>query len=388
MPEPGKISKAQAWWDKCAAKRQKRQQYRKDVRATAANHPRQAPAQKPLPPAPRTRSNWEAYATDKKLSGFDKFKGGNQQALPKEKATLTQALKPRREASHQQFGVAGDRDRRFAIRTHEARQTIKGPNPGPKSLQDVLKKYPDLEFPGINKEILNALARHINEVTLEVTLKWVRKWCAGMKLSHVSLYAPDSHPVPTEALDLRFTKRKKVTEVFGDYRQAWAAHGNKQDPRDVASLAEASIVLCRVLKDSKTADAINKVKDATLWLNANLGGKLLDFKREASQRLQTGIAESIVVSLLSKSYDVQRLEFDVKLLKEDKELIESYWGRNGEDNPDPVPYPGDSDKEDGEISSKHAGNSDRDPKSRPSDGARKSGGLAGTKKVLVESDPE
>lgn len=255
-------------------------------------------------------------------------------------------------------------------------------------MQDVLKKYPDLEFPGINKEILNALARHINEVTLEVTLKWVRKWCAGMKLSHVSLYAPDSHPVPTEALDLRFTKRKKVTEVFGDYRQAWAAHGNKQDPRDVASLAEASIVLCRVLKDSKTADAINKVKDATLWLNANLGGKLLDFKREASQRLQTGIAESIVVSLLSKSYDVQRLEFDVKLLKEDKELIESYWGRNGEDNPDPVPYPGDSDKEDGEISSKHAGNSDRDPKSRPSDGARKSGGLAGTKKVLVKSDPE
>ncbi|KAI1095907.1 hypothetical protein F5B19DRAFT_503160 [Rostrohypoxylon terebratum] len=384
MPGAGHISRAQAHRERYIAKRQKRRQFRRDARAAgaarpwAANHPHPHPhhrpqqmlAQRPLPPAPRIRSNWEVYATDPKLLNFDKCDGKNKQALSKDKAVLTQVPKPRLEASDQKFGVPGDRDQRFTTLTHRAQQSIEAADPDQISLQDVLKKHPELKFPGIDEELFETLARHINKITLEVTLKWVRKWCPEMKLSNVSQYAPSSHAVPTEALDMRFTKRK-LTEVFGDYREAWAAHGVKPDARDVASLAEASIILCSVLKDNKTADLMNKLKDVTLWLNTGLGCKLLELQREASERLDAGVAESVVVSLLSKSYDAHRQEFNVKLLKHDKELVEHYWGPSGEDDPNPVPYPGESDGEGGKIHSELKGHPDNDTELPPSDDAKK-----------------
>ncbi|KAI0888895.1 uncharacterized protein GGS22DRAFT_196688 [Annulohypoxylon maeteangense] len=210
-----------------------------------------------------------------------------------------------------------------------------------KRLKEALNNHPHVQFLGMSMDALSQIVDCIFDVTNEVTLKWVRKWCPTMKLSRVFSLASCSRRVPDEALEMSITL-KTLPELYADCREAFQLHGNNPQACDVAPVANPCIILCQVFKDKKTANLIWDLNQLVQWFRYGLELKAFEVQRKAMIQICLGTKkESEILEFAWSTYNIYRAEYSIRALKRMKALLDHAWPADE----DHVLYPGESESE-------------------------------------------
>ncbi|KAI1210825.1 uncharacterized protein F4807DRAFT_459051 [Annulohypoxylon truncatum] len=331
--------------------------------------PSRAQAQQAAPP---DQSDWDAYATDPDLQSFEKCAQENLRVLFTNLLTLTEEPQPPQiggiyarhvtvgmnemasipfgpdggEVFIRPFGYPGPLHPHFVRLIEELRSTIGVADPGQRKLKQALKGCPEVEFLGMCENTLAQTAHSIYEATLEVVLKWFRKNLPGMKLPHeCEIEEACALLISDGALEMGITD-ESLFGLYANFLEAYAMHSIKPKTRDITLIADACVVLCRVLNDEKMAYLIDKIKNVAQWLHFSLGCKFLKVQGEAAHKIAIGTRDPIgVIERAFAEYNMHRAYHSMRMTQQTKAFVE-YTQQAELADPYELLYPGESDDSD------------------------------------------
>ncbi|KAI1658482.1 hypothetical protein F4813DRAFT_395776 [Daldinia decipiens] len=284
------------------------------------------------------QDQWKNYATAPDMLRFNSCTG--RLALRQQPGfrPLGPAIQPKQAGKKQPFGHPSPCDSRFAKPTLIIQTATV--TPALRSLGDVLMDYPKKRFEGISQDILDLAAKSVLQVTDEVTVKWLHKWCPYMDFALIfdwirsidcveNNYKHNLYMVPSEAMDIKGTG----TTLANLYRNCRVAYSKYPVLKmsNVVEIFDNCIIVCRVLKNEKCTDLLKRTKEIIQWLPVGLGCKELEVQRKLSRNLnnlspslkdRNKLEEELLDAALVE-FEIHRQEFTIKLLQQVKLLLDS-----------------------------------------------------------------
>lgn len=210
-----------------------------------------------------------------------------------------------------------------------------------RTLEDVLRDYPEVQFKGIDESALNLAADAVLRVTDEATWEWLQKWCPRANLVEVFHHIiPEActtkaarttqFVVPDEAMAIKGLDTT-LAKLFCNCRAVRAKYSALQ-PINVADIIDNCILLCVVLNDKKRADLFKELKELVQWLPVGLSCKMLNVQKGASEAISRNLLASPSVrreqekNILDNAvydYEQHRVQFKVQLLERVKTLLDA-----------------------------------------------------------------
>ncbi|KAL7627581.1 hypothetical protein AAE478_001774 [Parahypoxylon ruwenzoriense] len=227
-------------------------------------------------------------------------------------------------------------------RNPQFKELILIPEPAPilptkRTLEDVLRDYPEKQFKGFDQNSLNLTAKTVLQVTDEVILHWVRRWCPRMNFTDVfdrirpegsaeEPRAGEIRVVPIEALDL---KGFSIT-LANLFRRCHTVRPKHADLRlvDVVEIIDRCIIICVVIKDEIRKSPLVELKKMLQWLPIGLDCKRLEALRGARAQLRkanTCFGDEKEKEILDDAlciYEWHRETFRIELLKQLKAFLD------------------------------------------------------------------
>ncbi|KAI0111871.1 hypothetical protein F4814DRAFT_460916 [Daldinia grandis] len=283
------------------------------------------------------RDQWRNYATAPDMLRFGNCTSRLTSSQQPGFRLLGPVIQPKQTSKQQPFGHPSPRDSRFTKPTLTAQAVTIAP--APRSLGDVLMDYPEKRFEGISQHILDLAAKSALQVTDEVTVKWLHKWCPCMdytlifdwirSMDCVENYKHNLYMVPSEAMDTRGTGTT-LANLYRNCRTVYSKYPVLK-MSNVVEIFDQCIIVCRVLKNEKHADLLQRTKQIIQWLPVGLGCKELEVQRRLSRNLNKISASSkdgkkLEEELLDAAlveFEIHRQEFSIKLLQQVKSLLGS-----------------------------------------------------------------
>lgn len=138
--------------------------------------------------------------------------------------------------------------------------------------------------------------------------------------------------VPNEAMNIRPTG----TTLANLYRKCREVHGKYRHPTplEFAEVADHCLIMCRVLKDEKSSDMINKVKTIVQWQNIGLDCKKMSILRDAAEEMERNtslhpaviqIKEEAILKFVTDAYGLHQFQFMITMLGQVKELFDTTY---------------------------------------------------------------
>ncbi|KAI1470773.1 uncharacterized protein F4812DRAFT_469289 [Daldinia caldariorum] len=286
------------------------------------------------------KNKWKSYATAPGMLRFNNCVG----KFPLSQRLSSRSFRPAawivQTSKKQLFGSPTPCDSRFSKPTLRfmampapASHTMRG-------LADVLMDNPEMRFKGINHDTLDLAAKAALQVTDEVMVKWLHKWCPHMDFALIfdwirsvdyveDHYEHNLYMVPSEAMDIQGTGTT-LAKLYRNCRQAYSKHSDLQVP-NVVEISDHCTIVCRVLKNEKCADLLEKTKEVVQWAPLGLGCKELEVKKTLSRKLdqipashqdRKGLEKELLDAALVE-YEIHRQEFTIQLMQQVKVLLDT-----------------------------------------------------------------
>ncbi|KAI0152334.1 hypothetical protein F4776DRAFT_24219 [Hypoxylon sp. NC0597] len=295
-------------------------------------------------------NNWAIYNSAPGFLSFANCIQENQQQLPVQ-GTAIMADGSRspvgrvedgeiRLADIPQFGLPGPRDPRFQNR-------VWVPEPAPvgrerRTFQDVLSEHPEVQFGGLNREAIKSVADTVFEITTEVILTWLRKWCPNIDLASVledKIKDQQENPaelpvfiVPTESMNIRPTGTT-LANLYRKCREV-SDKNSRPSPLEFAQIADHCLIICQVLKDEKSVDIINKIKTIVQWQHIGLDCKKKTVLQDAAEEMEQNNSfhpaviesrEEAILKFVTNAYELHQFQFMIAMLQQVKDLFEANY---------------------------------------------------------------
>ncbi|KAI1650806.1 uncharacterized protein F4817DRAFT_368141 [Daldinia loculata] len=284
------------------------------------------------------QDQWRSYATASDMLRFSNCTGRSAFRQQPGFRVLGPAIQLKQTGKKQPFGHPSPCDSRFAKPTLVTQVATIAP--APRSLGDVLMDNPEKRFEGISQDILDLAAKSALQVTDEVTVKWLHKWCPYMDFALIfdwirsmdcveNNYKHNLYMVPSEAMDIKGTGTT-LANLYRNCRLVYSKYPVLKMP-NVVEVFDQCIIVCRVLKNEKCTDLLQKTKEIIQWLPVGLGCKELEVQRKLSRNLNK-VSPSLedgkklekeLLDAALVEFEIHRQEFTIKLLQQVKLLLDS-----------------------------------------------------------------
>ncbi|OTA63754.1 hypothetical protein K449DRAFT_394314 [Hypoxylon sp. EC38] len=334
----------------------RRRKREREARQNDSSHQSEAQAKAPL------INNWATYTT---TPGFLSVADGiqeNQRVRVQDTELLAEgSVSPVvkmedfsddiRLADIPQFGLPGARNPRFQNPVGAPLPAPVPVIPGKRTFQDVLSEHPEIQFGGLNREAIRSASMTIFDVTTEVIIAWLGKWCPQVDFASVFKDIENEDQqwnsaelplliVPAESMNIRPTG----TTLANLYRKCRGAYDKYAlpSPLEFAEIADHCLIICQVLKDEKCAEMINKVKTIVQWQHIGLDCMRISVLRDAAEEMERNSSfhpaaiesrEEAILKFVTNAYGLHQFEYMTDMLRQVKELAEATYpaliGRTG-----------------------------------------------------------
>ncbi|KAI1805276.1 hypothetical protein F4811DRAFT_552093 [Daldinia bambusicola] len=286
------------------------------------------------------KNKWKSYATAPGMLRFDNCVG----KFPLSQRLRSRSFRPAawfvQTSKKPLFGSPTPCDSRFSKLTLELMAKPAPVSHTMRGLAEVLMDHPEARFEVVSSDTLDLAAKSALQITDEVMIKWLHKWCPRMDFALIfnwirsidyveDDYEHNLYMVPPEAMDIKGTGTT-LAKLYHKCRQAYSKHSTLQVP-NVVEILDHCIIVCRVLKNEKCADLLEKTKEVVQWVPLGLGCKELEVKKNLSHKLdkiptshqdRKGLEKELLDAALIE-YEIHRQEFTVQLMQQVKVLLDS-----------------------------------------------------------------